>query len=282
MNVPIKSVAIIGFGWLGKALTADYIGQKIATIATTRDKEKLKDIQALGAMSSLLSLPVEPNDKQVSVIFSYHHLIICIPPYFKKGQKDYPDKIAQIVALAEQGGVESIILISSTAAYQGHVGDVDEYTVPHRELEKVDLICAAEQAVLNFSRRGIVLRCAGLVGPNRHPGRFFSKGREISDPHAYVNLVHQDDVVSLCHLLMQNPKARGIYNCVSQTQVTKQHFYTVAAHCLGKETPPFNKKDAANLGRHVVAKRTMNELDYKLQHPDMLTWLVKHQKQTLS
>ena len=182
MSQLIKSVGIIGYGWLGKALVKELVSNKVTTIATSRSEDKLKDIELAGAMPALFDLPVEQLDSSASSLFSFHNLIICIPPYLKKGQKDYSDKIKELVTLAEKGGVETIILISSTACYEGHIGDVDEFTVPNTRLEKVNLIHEAEKQVLAFSRRGVVLRCAGLVGPDRHPGRFLNHGRVVADP----------------------------------------------------------------------------------------------------
>ncbi|MBW6351747.1 hypothetical protein, partial [Pseudomonas aeruginosa] len=39
-----------------------------------------------------------------------------------------------------------------------------------------------------------ILRLAGLVGPSRHPGRFFA-GKSAPDGQHVVNLVHLQDVV---------------------------------------------------------------------------------------
>ena len=50
-----------------------------------------------------------------------------------------------------------------------------------------------------------ILRLAGLVGPGRHPGRFFA-GKSAPDGQHGVNLVHLEDVIGAIELLLQAPK----------------------------------------------------------------------------
>ncbi|MEO9373094.1 hypothetical protein ABI428_35485, partial [Pseudomonas aeruginosa] len=56
-----------------------------------------------------------------------------------------------------------------------------------------------------------ILRLAGLVGPGRHPGRFFA-GKTAPDGEHGVNLVHLEDVIGAITLLLQAPKGGHIYN----------------------------------------------------------------------
>ena len=148
--------------------------QGASVLATSSQQCNVEQLNGQGIEAQQLLLPL--NIKQLSQhdIFTQQSLVIAITPKFKQGKNDYALKIAQIVDAAKQQGlVQRIILLSSTAVYQGLEGLVDENTnlnlVELGLMEKVNILNTAEQAVLNFKRQGSVLRLAGLVGPDRHP-----------------------------------------------------------------------------------------------------------------
>ena len=77
-----------------------------------------------------------------------------------------------------------------------------------------------------------ILRLAGLVGPSRHPGRFFA-GKSAPDGQHVVNLVHLQDVVAAIELLLQAPKGGHIYNLCAPRHPARGLFYPQMARELG-------------------------------------------------
>ncbi|GHF82248.1 NAD(P)-binding domain-containing protein [Thalassotalea marina] len=264
------SLGIVGCGWLGYALAQKAIQQNVSVVATSQNAEKLVTLEQEGICSHQLILPFENSDQHYPV-FDCEVLIICITPQFRQGKKDYPDKIKQLVLAAQQGAVKRIVLISTTAAYEGLSGEVDEQSELCLEDEKVSLINKAEQYVLAFSDNSIVLRCAGLVGPNRHPGKFFNADRRLKSANAFVNLVHQYDVVELL-LLLSKANIGGLYNCVSDMQVNKKTFYQHAAKALDKTCPMFEENDN-DTGRLVLGNKLRESLSYQYKFDDLIMWL---------
>lgn len=276
-------VGIIGCGWLGSALVKALVEQSYDVIATTQHNEKLPLINKLGAQAEILSLPFSDDNESSAVVFSCETLIICIPPGIRRGKKDYPEKIADIIKQAELGKVETVILISTTAVYEGIIGDVTESAKLKLDSEKVKLLTEAEQYILNFSNQGIVLRCAGLVGPDRHPGIFFRNKKLLTAPNSYVNLIHQNDVVEQILLMIKSDTISGVFNAVSETHVTKKNYYTAASKAFNVEPPRFDSQtEVEELGRKVLSDKLRNTLSYQYQYDDLVAWLINSERTKLN
>jgi len=272
-----ESVGIIGCGWLGTALAKTLLLQKYFVVGTTQHSKKLASLEKLGMHAELLSLPIDMNVVKDNNLFQCDSLVICIPPQIRHGKGDYANKMAQIVSAAEQGKVKKIVLISTTAIYGDLIGDVDESTSLDIRTDKVALLFAAEQKIRSFNKQSIILRAAGLVGENRHPGAFLRHKRLMSAPNAYVNLVHQQDVVGVIVEILSSKHISGVFNLVSQMQVSKKHFYSIAADALHIEAPEFDNHSAVELGKQVMSDKVRNRLHYKFKYDDLVSWAIKSQ-----
>ena len=126
------SVSIIGCGWLGQALATRLMANKIDIIASYQSKKTSDKLADLAIPATKLVLPLMEDiitadslDSITNVdvsLFQQSVLIIAIPPQLKKGRVDYPLKIQQLIHLAELGGTQHIILLNSTAIYNGLQG----------------------------------------------------------------------------------------------------------------------------------------------------------------
>jgi len=278
-NKPVNlSVGIIGCGWLGKALADSLLPAGKLVLATSSKQENIEKLNQLGIKAQQLTLPTD--DKQFSQhdVFAQQSLVIAITPKFKQGQTDYAEKIAQVVNAAQQRGlVDRIILLSSTAVYQGLTGKVDEQSALNLTTSKTKILNAAEQAVLNFSKhaskQGVVLRLAGLVGPERHPGKFLLASKTLTNAKSPVNLIHQQDAVGLIESLLSTESAQGIFNGVSDTHVNKEQYYQAAAKSLSLAAPDFSPHQSDEITRVVCGEKAKQRLTYKFVYPDLLSWL---------
>ena len=276
------SVGIIGCGWLGKALAISLLDKNISVLATSGKLENVDKLNQQSIMAQQLTLPAAAAQLAQHNVFTTHSLVIAITPQFRQGRIDYADKIRQLVKAAQQRGlVQRIILLSSTAIYNGLEGKVDEDSSPKMATEKVQILNAGEQAVLNFStqasktgaKQGSVIRLAGLVGPERHPGKFILANKTLSNSTAPVNLIHQQDAVGLIESLLQADYAQGIFNGVSDTHVSKQTYYQGAAKALMLEPPIFAQQNINDTSRVVSGEKAKKALHYRFIYPDLLAWL---------
>jgi len=314
-NKVISSVGIIGCGWLGGALALQLKNEGVAVLATRSNTSNVEQLKCKDINAKVLALPMNQNTLNDHSIFNQQCLVIAITPQFRLGRIDYAEKVKQLVVAASlKGNVEKIILLSSTAVYNGLLGSVDENIALDLSADKVSVLNAAEQAVLDFNllnnnisshdklnddklnkdslkantlkdkqdkKKGYVLRLSGLIGPNRHPGKFLLSGRMLKSPEAIVNLIHQKDAVGLILTLLKSDIDSGIFNGVSATQISKKHFYQAAAKAVGLPMPIFEKSkllsETSNSVKHtskvVSGNKVKDKLNYSFVHDDLLYWL---------
>ncbi len=282
------SVGIIGCGWLGTALAKTLQAQGVEVTATRSNAVNAAQLTSQGIQTYALLLPAKQEVLNSHAIFNAQCLIIAITPQFRQGRNDYAEKVAALVEAAQGNDqVKKIILLSSTAVYNGLSGTVTEEDALDLTADKVSVLNQAEQAVLTFSGQsnkvGNVLRLSGLVGPNRHPGKFLLNGRMLKSPDAKVNLIHQDDAVGLVLALLKQPmneqiaqrnnKSSGIFNGASDTHVSKKVYYQAAAKALGYPEPNFAQTQSAIKPRVVCAEKVKDVLGYQFCRADLLAWL---------
>ncbi|MEW6981030.1 NAD(P)H-binding protein [Colwelliaceae bacterium 6471] len=268
-----KKVGIVGCGWLGLSLAKSLLSKQYDVVATKQSDEHLTSLAEIGISAVQLSLPNSHDALMENPVFKQPIIVICIPPKFKQGKRDYAKHIDAIVQTAEKSAAQRIILVSTTGIYNGLTGKVDENSSLNMAADKVADLNAAEQSVLSFSREKSILRLSGLVGPKRHPGRFFKAGRALSNPNAKLNLIHQCDAVGLLESLIQANAPMGVYNGVSQTLGTKASFYQLAAQALG-QTPPSFSVDADEMeNREVNGDKARQALGYQFIYDDLNVWL---------
>ncbi|TYK67339.1 NAD-binding protein [Colwellia echini] len=297
VNQSISSVGIVGCGWLGTALAEQLQEQGVDVVATRSSDDNVNELIEDGIAAEVLILPAEQQSLNQHKVFNQQCVVIAITPQFRQGRVDYADKVQQLVkAAAANNKVQQIILLSSTAVYNGLSGLVDESSILDLTADKVLLLNQAEQAVLTYSqenttKRAFILRLSGLVGPNRHPGNFLLNGRRLKSPQATVNLIHQKDALGLIIALLDSDLNSGIFNGVSATQVSKKEYYQSAAKALGLSAPRFegnnfederlvtsvsslkNKLIVKIADKVVSGQKARDLLAYRFVHDDLLHWL---------
>lgn len=274
----LPTVGIIGCGWLGIALASYLITNQYQVKVTVRTPEKQQVLQQAGFDCELLTMSADVTEPQADLplaIFQQDILVIAITPGFKQGRKDYANNIQNIISQAEAGQVKKIILISSTGVYQGLHGQVDELTPLALTNEKSQILGQAEQAVVNFSGQGQVLRLAGLVAEDRKPGKFLAGKVGLAGGKSAVNLIHREDCIGLLAKLIAHDINQKIFVGVSQTKATKADFYQAAATALQLIPPSFTQDNETHDNRQVLGERTRDWLAYQYQYDDLLAWLAK-------
>ena len=88
-----------------------------------------------------------------------------------------------------------------------------------------------------------------------------------------MNLIHQQDAVGLIESLLQAKSSQGTFNGVSDTHVSKQQYYQVAAKTLMLDPPIFAQKNINESTRVVSGEKAKKALNYTFVYPDLLAWL---------
>lgn len=235
----IKTISILGCGWYGLELAKTLIslGYLVKGSTTTPEKipllaeEKIKPFLINFTSNTILA---DESFFETDVLF------ICIPPKRNSlALGSYPDKINSILAIAK-GKAFKIILISTTSVYSEENKVVNEgsETIPDSDSGKV-VLAAEEIFKKQYPLDYTIIRFAGLIGPNRNPGRFFAGKTNIPNGLAPVNLIHQIDAIGLSISILSNKAFGRIYNACSPSHPTKKDFYTQAAKDSGLIAPEF-------------------------------------------
>lgn len=266
------NISIIGCGWYGLAVAKQLLAGGYAVKGSTTTPEKLKHLADAGVQPYLLDFgsgkTVEPND-----FFTSEVLIICIPPKRNSSTLDqYTDKITAIATLAATSRTEQVLFISSTSVYGDNNCIVDETTIPNPQTPSGQQILNAEQVLQqNTHFTTTVLRFSGLVGPDRHPGRFFTGKKDIPNGQAPVNLIHLDDCIGLTLEIIKREAFGYIYNASSPDHLQKQHFYQQAIQSAGLTEATFI--DELKEWKIISSIQVPKQLNYTFKTANWIQWL---------
>jgi nucleoside-diphosphate-sugar epimerase len=235
-------ISILGCGWFGRALAAALIVKGIKVKGSATSPEKLAGLSALGVLPYLISFPDGENND--TGFFDCDVLVVSIPPKFRKGEtEDFIPKIKQIISKIKQYQIQKVIYISSTAVYGANQGMVNELTEPVPDDGSGKLLLQAEQLFQNqadFS--AAIIRFGGLVGPGRHPGRFFAGKKDVPNGLSPVNLLHLDDAVGVALAVVEKNAWGQVFNASAPDHPTRAAFYTRATQTIGLAAPTFKNE----------------------------------------
>ena len=143
---------------------------------------------------------------------------------------------------------------------------------PSTDTETGRRMLAAEEIISTVRNAAVyTVRLAGLIGPGRHPGRFFAGRQEVPNGLAPVNLIHQADAVGLIRKLAAEDHAPGIFNGCAPDHPARQDFYVRAARVLGVQVPVFRPEMTS--WKIVRGDKVRDELGYAFRYPDLMECL---------
>ncbi|WP_129714987.1 NAD-dependent epimerase/dehydratase family protein [Pedobacter sp. SYP-B3415] len=256
----IVKISILGCGWLGLPLAIALKQQGYEIKGSTTRIEKLDTLTSYGIEPYLICAGHEPLTFP-DAFFDTDLLIITIPPGNKSGLGEtYASRINEILQGASRVRLNRVIMISSTAVYADSCRDFDEDDTPEPDTAGGRNVRAAELLVTAYSPEGTLVRCGGLVGPGRDPGRFFAGKRDIPNGQAPVNMLELEDAVSLISAIVKNEAFGGTYNACSPSHPERQQYYARAALLSGLEPPDFIPEKTS--WKRVQAKNAFRRLGF--------------------
>lgn len=270
----MKKVAIIGLGWLGMPLAMSLAARGWQVTGSKTSLDGVEAARMCGIDGYLLRLDpeliCEPDD--LDALMNVDALVLTLPARRSGGGEDfYLQAVQEIVDSALAYRIPRIIFTSSTSVYGDASGSVKENTPRNPVTASGRVLKELEDWLHNLPGTSVdILRLAGLVGPARHPGRFFA-GKTAPDPEQGVNLVHLEDVMAAIALLLQAPKGGHIYNICAPLHPPRKVFYPVMARQLGLEPPVFTASGGQVKSRKEVdGSLICKELGFEYLYPDPL------------
>lgn len=270
-------ISLLGCGWLGFPLATCLISRGYDVKTSTTSTEKLDILTGAGIDSYLVQFSGGAPAPDLKKILDAGTLIITIPPGRKApgGFDSYRQMIQTVCKQVPASAISRIVFISSTSVYPDTNTTLDEDADIAPATESGKLMAETEALLALLPVKVIILRLAGLIGPQRMPGKFFSGKTKIPNGLAPVNLIHRDDVIGVVQRLIENEDASGIYNACAPSHPTRNEFYTLAAQKEDLTLPDFTLEKTH--WKIVASKRVEKELGFKFEFPSLMQFLRNYQ-----
>lgn len=268
----MKKVAIVGLGWLGMplGLALKARGWQVTGSKTTGDG--VEAARMCGIESYLLTLTpeLECDADDLEALMTADALVVTLPASrTAEGGDNYLLAVQQIVNSALSFNIPRIVFTSSTSVYGSGSGVMTEesplepVTVAGKTLKEL------EGWLHQLPGTSVdILRLSGLVGPERHPGRFLAGKRDLTNGSHGVNLVHLEDVTEAILLLLDTSEGGHIYNLSAPEHPARSDYYPAVARQLGLNPPTFQPEEDGDKGKLIDGSKICRELGFAYRHAD--------------
>ena len=268
-------ISIIGLGWLGFPLAQELLRRGHSVCGTTTSPGKLTDLRAAGIDAHLLRLTPMPEPITPRQWLDAEVLIVAIPPKASQfGPGFYPQQIAHLAEAVSASVIKRVIHISSTSVYPELNRVMVEDDVLTVAQSAAPALLQAERIwrrVSSYQPHATILRCGGLMGYDRLPGRYVA-GKTVDTGASPVNYIHRDDAIGLIVAVLEK-RLLGTYNLVAPQHPTREAVYRNSCARHGFALPTFVNPDALISFKIVDSKRVVESAGYEFMHPDPLAFV---------
>lgn len=279
----MKKISILGCGWLGLPLAKSLLKKGFSVKGSTTSTEKIAVLEAAG---------IEPFQLEVSetkiigaitmFIENSEILIINIPPKLRgNSAENFVAKIQNLLPFIANSSVKKVVFISSTSVYEDQPWSdenpiiYDENSLPNAQSESGKQLLETEQFLQNNKNfQTTVIRFGGLIGEDRHPIRFLAGRKNIENPDAPINLIHQLDCIGIIELIIKKGLRQAQYdrelktetfNAVAPFHPTRKDYYTQKAIALNLALPEF-EQSKPSVGKIISSEKVESVLEYKFKN----------------
>jgi nucleoside-diphosphate-sugar epimerase len=270
---------IFGCGYLGLRVARLWQAAGERVYAVTRTVDRASQLAAEGIQPIVRDLTA---DSQLPLPQGVRTVLFAIG-YDRSGPPSIHDVYVGGLARAIDwlpDSVDRLLYVSSTGVYgqvAGQSVDEDSPCQPTREGGKACL--AAEQLLQSsrFASRAIILRLAGLYGPDRIPrSADLIAGRPIDAPASgWLNLIHVADAARIVLLAEKQAAPPRTFVVSDGAPVQRAEYYTELARLLNAPAPHFIEPPAdspaaqrAASDKRIDPARLFAELQPALQYPN--------------
>ena len=262
-----NQISILGCGWLGLPLANFLIKSGFVVKGSTTNLDKISVLENNKIQAFQIELSeIEIKGEIDSFLKNSEILIIDIPPKLRGfSSENFVKKIQNLIPFIEKAKIEKVIFISSTSVYADDNVFVTETTKPNPDAESGKQLLATEillQSNVNF--KTTVVRFGGLIGEERHPIHFLTGRKNIENPEAPINLIHQKDCIGIIKAIIEQNCFGEIFNAVAPYHPSRKDYYSKKAIELGLLLPEFVNSKIA-VGKIVLSEKVEKDLDYHFQ-----------------
>ena len=272
-----NKILIFGYGYCAKAFIKKFENKKNKILVVSRNSQNIDKLNRQGIKSCDWS----KEEAVIDFINKSNTILITAPP------NNFVDPVANKYSkyFAQTGNKIRLIYLSSTSVYGDHKGvwvNENSKLKPKSELGKWRL--NVETKWLSFAKLNhlplLILRLSGIYGLGRSAfDRINNKSFKIvNSPNILFSRIHIDDITSIIIKFINNENLKGVYNLSDNMPATSEAIYLEAFRLLKLEPPTSKNLDELNLSKTAMGffseskkvsnKKLLNNLNYKLIHPD--------------
>lgn len=270
---------VIGCGYLGGRVARKWLEQGEAVAVVTRSEQRAEAFRREGFQPVVADVSKPLSDMALPAAETVLHAI----GYDRHGGVPRRDVVVEGLRNVLNGltnKVARLIFVSSTGVMGGHEGNwVDEASPcdPQREAARCGLEAEEVLRRHQVGSRAVILRLAGLYGPERLPKLADVRaGGPVAAPHgAFLNLIHVDDAVETILAAEKRAVLGDVYLVSDGNPTVHREFYSEMARQLGVGPLDFCDPEPGSRGAHAASgnKRVCNrkmieQLEVKLTYPN--------------
>ncbi len=248
-------VVIVGSGYTGRYLAKALTKTSRQFFATSREPDRnlshLRSEQRL--RFDLLQPETWRNIPQDA------DLVWCFPAT--------PLEAVKTCAEAVKASSRRLVVLGSTSAYD--TGESRHYPPPWLdETAPIDLRQPRVQGeeYLRKELGAVVLRVAGIYGPDRNPLRWIKAGK-VGPTRRFVNLIHVEDLAAICLLALEKGGRGEVYNVSDGAPRTWEDICIAACDRWGVSSPAGTL--AQEPGKRIDTRKLRDRLPIRLRHLDL-------------
>ncbi|MFO0706605.1 MAG: hypothetical protein U0412_07095 [Nitrospira sp.] len=161
-----------------------------------------------------------------------------------------------------------LVVLGSTSAYN-RAAETSEYPPPWID-ESSPIDCSLPRVQgeewLRTEQGAIILRIAGIYGPDRNPLDWIAQGR-VGASRKYVNLIHVEDLAHICLHALASGKPGEIYNVSDGIPRTWNDICRVAEERW--HIKPVQNANRPDAGKRISNAKLIQKLGYTIHHSDL-------------
>lgn len=266
-------IAVIGFGWLGKPLGESLLKKGNKVIGTTTSKEKMEALKKSGL--EVIQMDIQGEIPQNSNSF-FENVDICIlnfppqraanPQGLEADVSNYGHHLLKAVSLF--GENTKFIFTSSTGIYPDSIPLAKEGEFDRKTVVGTNSIAFAEEALhQQLGNRLTIVRMAGLIGGDRHIGKYFAGKKGIPNGDTPVNLIHLTDCIRIIERIIEQECWGEVFNACASEHPSRRDFYTAYCEKSGLEKPDFPWEENPVIGKQIdnSKSKTVLNFDYEVR-----------------
>jgi nucleoside-diphosphate-sugar epimerase len=269
---------VFGCGYLGGRVARRWVKRGECVYAVTRSERRAEELLTLGIQPIVFDI-TSPSER---IEFPTVSTVLFSVGYDRSSGESIRDVYVgglRRALSALDSNVSKFIYISSTGVYGQIDGDWVDESSPCQPTREGGKACLEAENILGefkIANRSVILRLAGIYGPERLPRlQDLKADRPLACPaEGWLNLVHVDDAVEAVLEVERLVQPPAVYLVADGHPVSRREFYREVARTLQLPEPQFTDPPAdahasqrASADKRISNRRLVADLQVKLRYP---------------